>query len=498
MRIREREFHETTYPAGPQVDFDTARTRPKMLSGCTALSACVLLLSVATTGTRGQMPSAKSADQDPIAFFAGMAALPTQQQDAFLAMAGQSLMDSNDSIDCNIFGGEKSCKTIPADSKFANSCTAYRPDLKVDCVYYSTSEDHLDMHPGDALNKFLQGANNNVSSQCPQCLSTLQALWCVQALPECGSFQTHVHKAIFPAIIEAKKEEDAGQPQQIAIAEAVPGLVRAMSKTMACKEMCEAAVTSCSCKKDGNDILTFGEAIENAEKVEDGFKQLGLQTLGEDFRDTLFRDIWNEPVCDIFTSKDHAEFAGQCDDDVIGDNAQCTSSGFCEGLDDAQRAGVETIIATQLARSVFAFVEGPAGVIQQKASATSVAKTPGALDQIANIKKPGTGVATPSVPTPPAPALPAPTQPQLTVTDVDVDTGTTASTTLVEVTPDAGEPEKKKSVVGTVFGVLLVLVVVAGVAAFGWKKYQEYKARQYGDYGPMGMDAYGDDGIPLQ
>lgn len=98
--------------------------------------------------------------------------------------------------------------------------------------------------------------------------------WCVQALPECGSFKTHVHKAIFPAILEAKKAEDRGQPQSIAIAEAVPGLVAAMSKTMACKEMCQAAVSTCSCKAGGDDTLTFGEAIENAEKVEDGFKQV--------------------------------------------------------------------------------------------------------------------------------------------------------------------------------------------------------------------------------
>ena len=49
-----------------------------------------------------------------------------QQQDAFLAMAGQSMMDNDDSIDCNIFGGEDSCKTIPAGSKFADTCTQYR------------------------------------------------------------------------------------------------------------------------------------------------------------------------------------------------------------------------------------------------------------------------------------------------------------------------------------------------------------------------------------
>lgn len=58
------------------------------------------------------------------------------------------------------------------------------------------------------------------------------------------------------------------------MAEAIPGLVAAMSKTMACKEMCEAAVSSCSCKADGSDVLTFGEAITNAEQVEDGFQKV--------------------------------------------------------------------------------------------------------------------------------------------------------------------------------------------------------------------------------
>lgn len=100
--------------------------------------------------------------------------------------------------------------------------------------------------------------------------------------------------------------------------------------------------------------------------------QLGLQTLGEDFKTTLFRDIWDKPVCDIFTPKDDPDFGGYCDADVIGDKAQCTQTNFCDGLNDEQRAGTETIIATQLAKSVFAFVEGPAGIIQQRSSSTQV------------------------------------------------------------------------------------------------------------------------------
>lgn len=451
-----------------------------MLRAFAFFPACALYALLAASA-QGQ--SATQADADPIAFFASLAELPTEQQDAFLQMAGQSLMNDDSSITCNIFGGEDACKTVSADSEFASNCQAYREDLKVDCAYYSSSEEHLDTHPGDALNKFLGASYNTVTQDCPQCLTSLQALWCVQALPECGSFQTHVHKAIFPAFVAAKKAEDAGQPESVAMAEAIPGLVAAMSKTMACKEMCEAAVSSCSCKADGSDALTFGEAITNAEQVEDGFQKLGLQTLGEDFKTTLFRDIWDKPVCDIFTSKDDPDFGGYCDADVIGDKAQCTKTNFCDGLNDEQRAGTETIIATQLAKSVFAFVEGPAGIIQQRSSSTQVAKS-GGLDKVPGFKKPGTGVN-------PTPTTTTPTS--------GFTSSTTEEVTSVEIPmPEASETEKKGgSLLGSVFGTLVGLAVLAGVAAFGWKKYQEHQARQMGEYRPMDFEAIGDDGIPL-
>jgi hypothetical protein len=100
--------------------------------------------------------------------------------------------------------------------------------------------------------------------------------WCIQALPECGTFQEHVHRAIFPAILEAKKMEDQGKPQSVAIAEAVPLLVEAMSKGMACREMCEAAINTCSCGTSGGAGVTFGEAIMNAEKNDKGFAKVRL------------------------------------------------------------------------------------------------------------------------------------------------------------------------------------------------------------------------------
>lgn len=179
---------------------------------------------------------------------------------------------------------------------------------------------------------------------------------------------THVHKAIFPAILEVKQEEDLGLPESTAIAAAIPSVVQAMSKTMACREMCHATIATCSC---GNATLTFGEALENAEVNDDGFAELGLQLLGQNFSDTLFAEIWDKPVCDIFTSKDDADFAGECTTHVV-EAATCGSDKFCTGLSDKKKKSAESIIATQIARSVFGFVDGPAGIVEQGSSVAQV------------------------------------------------------------------------------------------------------------------------------
>lgn len=172
---------------------------------------------------------------------------------------------------------------------------------------------------------------------------------------------THVHKAIFPAILEMKHEVDVGLPESAAVAAAIPSLVEAMSKTMACQEMCHATVATCSC---GNATLTFGEALENAEVNDQGFADLGLQMLGQKFSDTLFAKIWDKPVCDIFTPKDDPTFAGECDDAVVKADS-CTSDAFCDGLSDKKKKSAESVIATQIARSIFGFVDGPAGILKQ-------------------------------------------------------------------------------------------------------------------------------------
>ena len=88
--------------------------------------------------------------------------------------------------------------------------------------------------------------------------------WCVQVLPECGSFKTTVQSALFPAIKKIKQSEDAGQPKSVAIAAAIPTLVRAFARSLGCREMCQALVDTCSCNIPGESV-TFGQALTDAE-----------------------------------------------------------------------------------------------------------------------------------------------------------------------------------------------------------------------------------------
>lgn len=459
------------------------------------LLKAALLLCAVLACTKADYYYDSGAD-DPIEFFATLAKMPEQVQNEVLKQAGKALMDQSPELDCNIFGGTPSCKNIPDKSKFGSTCKPYREDLRVDCAYFSDSEKQLEIHPGDALRHHLgDGDYNNITQHCPECIENLQALWCVQALPECGSFMTHVHKAIFPAILEVKQEEDLGLPESTAIAAAIPSVVQAMSKTMACREMCHATIATCSC---GNATLTFGEALENAEVNDDGFAELGLQLLGQNFSDTLFAEIWDKPVCDIFTSKDDADFAGECTTHVV-EAATCGSDKFCTGLSDKKKKSAESIIATQIARSVFGFVDGPAGIVEQ---GSSVAQANISLP----IKKPGTGVGawatgstttTTTATTTTTSSASAHASAAATTGTIDANSDTASDMTVVESPQESTKGQG--SSVGTLFGVIFGLAVVGALGTFGWKKYQAYKLRSRGfadfsEYDPMGMD----EGIPLQ
>lgn len=77
---------------------------------------------------------------------------------------------------CNIFGGEDSCKQLPADSQFGKSCGKEREDLFVDCIFYSDSEKSMDLDPRDSLADALGSDYAKIKGHCPECLNNMQAL----------------------------------------------------------------------------------------------------------------------------------------------------------------------------------------------------------------------------------------------------------------------------------------------------------------------------------
>lgn len=80
---------------------------------------------------------------------------------------------------------------------------------------------------------------------------------------------------------------------------------------------------------------------------------------------TIFRDMWDTPVCDLFTSKDDATFAGECDATVIGADKACSDNTFCAKIDDSKKSIVESVIVTQVAKVLLGFTSGASGIMPQ-------------------------------------------------------------------------------------------------------------------------------------
>jgi hypothetical protein len=80
---------------------------------------------------------------------------------------------------------------------------------------------------------------------------------------------------------------------------------------------------------------------------------------------TIFKDVWDTPVCDMFTSKDDADFAGECVAEVIGKDKACSDNTFCTNLADSKKSIVESVIVTQMAKVLLGFTSGASGLMPQ-------------------------------------------------------------------------------------------------------------------------------------
>jgi hypothetical protein len=77
---------------------------------------------------------------------------------------------------CNIFGGKDSCKPLPEDSEFGQTCKGDRQNLKTDCIYYKDAEAKMTINPTDSMSAALGGDFGRMKQHCPQCLRNMQAM----------------------------------------------------------------------------------------------------------------------------------------------------------------------------------------------------------------------------------------------------------------------------------------------------------------------------------
>lgn len=97
---------------------------------------------------------------------------------------------------------------------------------------------------------------------------------------------------------------------------------------------------------------------------------IGLQV--DDLKTSVFKGIWDEPVCELFAPSTDDDFIGECDLDTVTANKQCSSGGFCDGLDEGKQSLVESVIASQIARTVLGFTHGAAGMSTQHTAIAQV------------------------------------------------------------------------------------------------------------------------------
>ncbi|KAK9829899.1 hypothetical protein WJX72_008541 [[Myrmecia] bisecta] len=292
-------------------------------------------------------PGAYARD-NPFGLFSVLAKMPAEEQRTYLKAIGQNLQNKYHSS-CNAFGGADSCMELPSESKFAQVCREH--DLKVDCAYYQDDLQEINDDPSADLRQALQDAGMaDLESSCEACFDNQRQMWCAQTVPKCGSFAALVETAILPAIAQVVNAEADEASQIEALSSAVPMLLKAMSLSLPCREMCEAVVNTCSCKKD----RTFGELLDKIVA-----KHTDAEAIPPGFTQQLFGPVYDQPLCSLYASKTDEGFAGHCMDLA----ATCSDEArWCHGENDASNPGpdlVEELMALQLAKGLFGWTGSP-------------------------------------------------------------------------------------------------------------------------------------------
>lgn len=282
-----------------------------------------------------------------------------------LSLIGAQLQAAG-KTDCNVFGGRSSCKTLPGDSALSQQCPS--EDRRVDCAFYDYAANEAVAPPSDNLTTT---AKELGLPPCDACTTHLDALWCAQSAPKCGSFETSITGVIIPTLgkvadaidaAKAKTQEEEATAAAVALAESLPELLKASSLTMPCRAMCQAVIDTCGCGRS----RTFGSLIDeylesvSADAADDG----AAKPLPEGFEKALFAKVWDTPLCDLYADGTEEGFVGHC----AVEAAPTAPCGWCTA-DPASGSGVAPDIAQQmmaksLAASLFDWTGGKFGLLE--------------------------------------------------------------------------------------------------------------------------------------
>lgn len=290
----------------------------------------------------------KDRDQSMGAQLAFISRLSSQQQMLLLEQVGKRFEESK-GMQCNMFGGSDSCQRIPEDSRFAKMCPNH--PLTVDCAYYSEALADVDEDPIAAIRAEMEQRGDE---PCEQCIKNQQELWCAQVLPPCGSFRRHVELAVLPVLSQLAQTSlnpDSGPLDKMqVITEAMPGVVKAMSLSMPCKEMCKAVIDTCDCGVSH----TFGYLVNKLRHEKDA----NLAVLPPEVEETAFNDLWEVEICDLYTSSTDPDFAGHCSADSKYPQRSCRWCG-----DEDMGLFSELQISSMMITALFSWVNGPMGLL---------------------------------------------------------------------------------------------------------------------------------------
>ncbi|CAM6098318.1 unnamed protein product [Calypogeia fissa] len=263
--------------------------------------------------------------------------LPLSSQKLILKKIGEALVAvEGEGPHCNVFGGLDACLPIPESSDYARLCDAH--NQKVDCAFEMEALQGIHQDPDTTMRDRL--TNDNGNPPCPKCYTALHKFWCAQTVPACGTFDKVVDE-ILPMIsaVALKKATPVA-----ALQEAIPRMVQTASLGLPCREMCDAITDTCGC----GEAATFGEVMTSIqEQTSEGFStNMSSSTAKE-----VFQNIWNVPVCELFSEETVPGFTGVCDVSIVEPNCE-----WCSRKNHP--TNIHEQIVAQIAQTVSGIMQG--------------------------------------------------------------------------------------------------------------------------------------------